>query len=135
MRSPAAARGPLAGPPVLVVLCLLCFTGCTTLRTLEDATPVRIQDAVEVGDRVRVDASNGKAYYLEVTKVEADSLTGKADNGKHYRIRYSAITEIRVERLGLLQTFVVSAGVGYVLAVAAVLVLFHNLDIHFGVCE
>jgi len=114
---------------------MLCFTGCTTLRTLEDATPVRIQDTVEVGDRVRIAATDGKVYDLEVTRVEADALTGKADNGKHYKVRYAGISAIEVEEFSALKTLGVTAGVAYAVAVAAVAVLLHNLDVHFGICE
>jgi hypothetical protein len=120
---------------VTVVLTLLAFTGCSTMRLLDERSPASIQQNVAPGDRVRVAASNGKVYELTVTAMEADSLTGKADNGKRYKIRYAAINAIEVQEGDVGKSIGAGLVTLYVVSVAALLVALHNLDIHFDICE
>ena len=72
-------------------------TGHAAMRPLADASPAAIQQQVKPGDEVRVVVRGGRSYDLKVTRVESETLTGAADSGKHYRIRYSAIERIEVE--------------------------------------
>lgn len=120
---------------VVVVATLLAFTGCSTMRLLDERSPASIQQNVGPGDRVRIAASNGKVYELTVTEVEADSLTGKAASGKRYKVQYAAINAIEVQEADVLAS--VGAGLGTLLVVStvALLVALHNLDIHFDICE
>lgn len=120
---------------VAVLLTLLAFTGCSTMRLLDERSPASIQQNVGPGDRVRVAASNGKVYELTVTAIEADSLTGKAANGKRYKIRYAAINAIEVQEGDVGKSIGAGLVTLYVVSVAALLVALHNLDIHFDICE
>ena len=120
---------------VTVLLTLLAFTGCTTMRLLDERSPASIQQNVERGDRVRVAVSNGKVYDLEVTEVEADSLTGRADNGKRYKIRYSGIQALEVREVSVVGTVGAGLGTLTVIGIAVLAVALHNLDIHFDICE
>lgn len=123
------------GTTAVVVLALLAHTGCTTMRTVEGRSPASIQQNVGPGDRVRVAASNGKVYELTVTAVEAESLTGKAGNGKRYKIQYAAINAIEVQEGDVARSVGAGLVTLYVVSIAAVLVALHNLDIHFDICE
>lgn len=119
-----------------VVLMTLCtFTGCTTLQALEDPTPVRIQQSIERGDDVKVTATNGMTYYLEVTKVEADSFTGANDKGKRYKVPYKAVQSLDIREFSVLGTLAGGTGVLLVVGTVAFAIALHNLDIHFGICE
>lgn len=116
----------------LVALTLVCFTGCSTLRPIEDFSPSRIVAEVKPGDRVHIVALTGVIYDLDVLKVEDDSLTGKAKSGKQYKIIYEAIQSIEVEKPdlvksvgGTLGTVVVLAGIALVYAT---IVFFRALD-------
>ena len=120
---------------VTALVTLLAFTGCTTMRMLEERSPASIQQNVDRGDRVRVAAGDGRVYELTVTKVEADSLTGRADNGKLYKIRYSGIQALEVREADLIGTVGAGLGTAVVIAGIALVVALHNLDIHFDICE
>ena len=48
------------GKTVAVAVTLLAFTGCTTMRMIDERSPASIQQNVAPGDRVRAAASNGK---------------------------------------------------------------------------
>jgi cytochrome c-type biogenesis protein CcmH/NrfG len=104
-----------------VALTLLCFAGCTTLQPIEDFSPSKIRETVEVGDQVSIVAMNGRTYDLEVTAVEADALRGVAASGKAYKIKYEAIRSIRAEQIHAGHTAgAVGTTVGAVVTVAAV---------------
>ncbi len=119
-------------PRVIVVAwTLLCFTGCTSMQAIKDPSPDRIRGQVEVGDDVRVVATNGKTYDLEVTGVDEDSLSGKAESGKRYRIPYSVIASIEVSQASAGKTGGALAAVALILYAAAiyyVLMLFDVFD-------
>lgn len=66
------------------------------MQALPDTSPAAIRQQVQPGDRVRIAVRDGRSFELRVTRVEAESLTGTADTGKSYRIRYGAIE--RLER-------------------------------------
>jgi len=116
----------------VVALTLLSFTACTTMRPIEGFEPAKAQQHVQVGDEVRIVLASGAVYELVVTKVEADSLVGKAESGKHWRIKYDAIKQIESEESDALTS--VAAGVGitavvlYVVAVLGALALFKALE-------
>lgn len=120
---------------VVVVATLLAFTGCSTMRLLDERSPASIQQNVGPGDRVRIAASNGKVYELTVTQIEADSLTGKAASGKRYKVQYAAINAIEVQEADVLASVGVGLGTLLVVSTVALLVALHNLDIHFDICE
>jgi hypothetical protein len=84
--------------PSLAALLLALFTSTawTAMRPVEDRSPAGLQAQLKPGDRVRVEVRDGRSFELRLTRVEAESLTGAADSGKQFRIRYSAIE--RLER-------------------------------------
>jgi hypothetical protein len=118
-----------------VALTLLAFTGCTTMRLVEERSPESIQQHVARGDDVRIAASDGKVYELHVTQVEAESLTGTAANGKRYKVHYSGIRALEVEEVSVLGTLAGGVGTLAVVGTVALAIALHNLDIHFGICE
>ena len=113
----------------VVALTVLSFTGCTTLRPIEDFSPSTIRQQVEPGDEVRIVALTGEIYELTVTKVESDALVGRTDAGKSYRVHYEAIQYIEVERVdGWMTAGGVLGGAVVVLYIAAVYALYAFFD-------
>jgi hypothetical protein len=116
----------------VLALAVLSFTACTTMRPIEDFSPVKVHQHVHVGDEVHIVLASGAVYDLVVTKVEADSLLGKAESGKHWRIKYDAIKSIEAEEPDALKS--VAAGIGgtvavlYVLTAAFVYMMFEGLE-------
>ena len=82
----------------------LCFTGCTSMQPIKEFTPQNAREQLEVGDEVRVVATNGTTYELEVTRVGDDSFSGKAENGKRYKVPYAAIQSIEAEQISAAKT-------------------------------
>jgi hypothetical protein len=116
----------------VIAITLLSLTACTTMQTIEDFTPAKVHQYVDQGDEVHIVMANGAVYDLVVTKVEADSLVGKADSGKHWRIKYAAIRHIEVEEHDALKSTVAGVGGGlvvlYSLAILAFVSAMDNLD-------
>ena len=104
----------------VLILSLMSFTACTTMRPIEDFSPSQLRQEVEVGDEVEIVATNGKRYELEVTKVEADALYGEADSGKRYKVPFESIQSIRVEKVSGWRTAGVTVVVYYVLTAIAI---------------
>ena len=88
----------------VVVLTLLSFTACTSLRPIEDFSPSRIRAQVEAGDDVHIVTRKGATYDLTVTRVESDALTGRAASGKLWKVQYEAIEYIEVAETDLVGT-------------------------------
>ena len=108
-----------------VALTLLCFAGCTTLQPIEDFSPSKIRETVEVGDEVSITGMNGITYELEVTAVEADALRGVSESGKEYRIKFEAMRSIRAEQVhGGHTAGAVGTTVGVILTVAAIALIY-----------
>ena len=121
----------------MALMALCAFTGCTTLQALEDPTPARIQQSIERGDDVKVVATNGTTYYLNVTRVEADSFTGATSQGKRFKVPYKAVESMDVSQFSALGTVGAGAVAIAVVGTIAVIVALHSLDFHFGLsfCE
>jgi hypothetical protein len=79
-----------------LLLALCTSTAWPAMRPVEDRSPAAIQAQLKPGDRVRIEVRDGRSFELRVVRVEAESLTGAADSGKQFRVRYSAIE--RLER-------------------------------------
>lgn len=88
----------------VVAVVVVSLTACSTMRAVEDVSPQAVRERVEVGDEVRIVTTKGAVYELEVTKVEEQSLTGEAGNGKRYRVPYAAIQAIEVEKISAAKT-------------------------------
>jgi len=116
----------------VVALTVLSFTGCTTLRPIEDFSPSTIRQQVEPGDEVRIVALTGEIYELTVTKVESDALVGRTDAGKSYRVHYEAIQYIEVEKSDAWKTAGSALGgtvvLLYLLGVYALYAFFDAID-------
>lgn len=116
----------------VVALVIAAMTACTTMRPIEDFSPATVHQHVQVGDEVHIVLAGGAAYDLIVTKVEADSLVGEAESGKHWRIKYDAIKSIETAEPDALRS--VAAGIGgatvvlYVAAMALAYVIFEGLE-------
>jgi hypothetical protein len=116
----------------VIVLTLLSFTACTTMRPIEDFSPAKVHQYVQVGEEVHIVLASGAVYDLVVTKVEADSLVGKAESGKHWRIKYDAIKSLESEEPDAFKS--IAAGIGttvavlYVLVAAAAYAFFKGLE-------
>jgi hypothetical protein len=80
----------------VVALITLSLIGCTSLRSLPSLSPASIRAQVQPGDDVRIVLHDNQRYELTVTKLEEESLTGRAASGKHYRVRYDAMQYLDV---------------------------------------
>jgi hypothetical protein len=110
----------------VVAAVIVSLTACTTMRAVEDVTPQGLRDRVEAGDEVRIVTAKGAVYELEVTKVEDDALTGRAGNGKLYKVRYAAIQALEVRERSEGQTRGAVAGgliLAYAVAIAFMLMI------------
>ena len=116
----------------VVALVIVATTACTTMRPIEAFSPATAQQHLRVGDEVHIVLAGGAAYDLIVTKVEADSLVGKAESGKHWRIKYDAIRSIEAEEPDAFKS--VASGIGgaavvlYAMAVVVVHAMFKGLE-------
>ena len=108
----------MLGRNAVLALVLLSFTACTTLQPIQDFSPSRIRQQVEVGDEVRIVTLTGATYQFEVTSVEADALQGTADSGKQYKVMFEAIKVIDVEKVSGWKT---ATGVGATVSTLAVI--------------
>ena len=88
----------------VVALVLPAFVACSSLQPLEDFSPSRIVAKVEPGDEVHIVTLTGSIYDLTVTRVDADSLSGRASSGKRFKIMFEAIQYIEVEEADALKT-------------------------------
>lgn len=67
---------------ILIIVIALATSGCTTLKPVE-MSPEELQqriaagEIIEVGERVKVVAKDGKVYEFKVTEVTADQISGK----------------------------------------------------------
>lgn len=105
---------------VVALWTALCFTGCTSMQPIKESTPQNAREQLEVGDEVRVVATNGTAYELVVTRVGDDSFSGKAENGKHYKVPYAAIQSIEAEQVSAAKTGGAIGATTIVLYIAAI---------------
>ena len=116
----------------VVAAVIVSLTACSTMRAIEDFSPSRIQEQVAVGDEVRIAATNGKVYELTVTQVEAESLTGRTTGGKVFKVQYTAIQYIEVEKIDGWKTAGATLGsaviVLYALMVYALYAFFDAID-------
>jgi len=101
----------------VVMLTLLSFTACTTMQPMEDFSPSKIRDEVEVGDRVEIIATTGMTYDVEVLELGDTFVMGRTDAGKRYKIQYEAIKTIRVAEVSPLKTV---GGIGVTLYVVLI---------------
>jgi hypothetical protein len=125
----------------VVAVMLVSLVGCTTTQTLRDVTPETVVHQVEPGDRAIIVAKNGKTYDLLVLEVGTDSLVGKTEPGKLYRVKYTAIESIRIERTDRARAregvaLLVLVGIGLVvLIVVGMRKLGEELSCNFGACD
>lgn len=69
---------------LVLALTLLPFAGgCTTLQPLPDAQPATIRQAVEAGDRVELERTDGTRLALKVEQVTETGLIGVAGGQRH----------------------------------------------------
>jgi len=115
----------------VVAAVVVSLTACSTMRAIENPGPQAVRDRVEVADEVRIVTTKGAVYELEVTKVEEQSLTGEAGNGKRYKVPYAAIQTLEVEEISAAKTGgAITAGVValYAVAIAFMLMLAREFE-------
>ena len=93
---------------------LLCFTACTTLQPLPDAT------SLQPGETVRIERSDGTQLTLKLESVSAETLQG-VHGSKRYSVPVSDIRSIGKETIQQGRTWTavaiaVAVGVGIALA-------------------
>lgn len=109
-------------------LALLCLSGCTTLRPIEDFSPSQIRQRVDVGDHVRIVTLTGATYELDVTGLYRDQLHGRNASGQVYKVHFEAIRTIEVADVTGWKVATIT-GVGITaLAVTAFALLLHLLS-------
>ena len=84
---------------MVVIISLLAFVGCTSMRPVKSVSPNAIQTAVEVGDEVEIVTTNGKLFELEVTRISDKAIHGVNSNGKHWKVPFTAVESLKVEEL------------------------------------
>ena len=83
----------------VVGLTLISFTGCTSMRPIEEFTPSKIREEVHAGDHALVVYGSGHVEYdITVTAVDADALHGVTADGQGYKFPFEKIRSIDVER-------------------------------------
>jgi len=124
-------RGGPTSRLAVVLVTLAAFTGCTTMQAIPDVSPTGIQQHVEPGDDVHVVLMEGRKFDLEVTRVEAESLTGVAPSGKTFRIRHDAIRWLEVAEAdagGFIGGIVGAIGAVYLAALTLLAIIIWEAD-------
>lgn len=104
---------------LVLVLTLLPFAGgCTTLQPLPDAQPTTIRQAVEVGDRVELETTDGTRLALKVEQVTETGLIGVA-GGKRHTVPFAEVRSIDTRVMTTSDK--VWTGVGVVAVVGAII--------------
>lgn len=116
---------------ISVLLLGLALAGCTSMRPVGEISPTGIAQAVAPGDQVRIVLRDGRQFDLDVDRVDGESLTGTADSGRRFRIRYSAVRTIQVEDVDAAKTAGAGAAVYVVTGLVATL-LFAEMMEDFG---
>ena len=80
----------------IALVVAVALAGCTSMRTIPDVSPTGIQQEVQPGDEIHVVLLDGRTFDLEVTRVDAETLTGVAESGKAFRIRHDAVRWLEV---------------------------------------
>ena len=107
------------------------LAGCTSMRAIPDVSPTGIQQEVQPGDEIHVVLMDGRAFDLEVTRVDADTLTGVAESGKAFRIRYDAVRWLEVAEAdggGFLGGVVGTIGGAYLAALTFIAIIVAGAD-------
>lgn len=103
---------------VVTLLAYTTLTACTSMRPLEDFSPSKIREEVQVGDRASIVFGPGR-YDVRVTAVDAEALHGVTDAGKAYKFPFEGIRSIDVEQTSKGKTAAVAISV----AVTAFIIL------------
>lgn len=82
--------------PVLVLVLLLPIGGCTTMHAVDVPTVPIVFERVAKGDHVKIRTTDGREYDLEVTAVDRDGITGRAQSRQTYKVPYTAIATLEV---------------------------------------
>ncbi|HET8881791.1 MAG TPA: hypothetical protein VFM56_06405 [Solimonas sp.] len=113
---------------IVVFLCLICMTACTSMRVIDEPSRQNLAQKVEVGDLVSLTTRDGKHYDLTITQVDETTLVGRDGSDKPWRVNRKAIEQLEVKRISALKTGGLTVGV-IVVAIAAILAVgFHALD-------
>lgn len=104
---------------LVLALTLLPFAGgCTTLQPLPDAQPATIRQAVEAGDRVELEKTDGTRLALKVEQVTETGLIGVA-GGKRHTVPFTEVRSINTRVMTTSDK--VWTGVGVAAAVGAII--------------
>jgi hypothetical protein len=109
------------GKPLLIALTLLCFTGCTTLQPLADLQPATIRQAVQPGDRVDIEKTDGTRLTLKVDEVGDDFLRG-TDHAARRTIPFSEIRGVSTRVMTASDKVWTGVSVGAAVVVIGVLI-------------
>jgi hypothetical protein len=90
---------------IAVLLAALAVSGCVVVPDedwdevpLQQDAQTRQGDRIQPGDAVRVRTREGKVHSFRVSRVEERAFYGKARNGKSYRVPYSTLSSIEINR-------------------------------------
>ncbi len=112
---------------VLAVLTSISLISCTTMKAVERPTP-STPNQVAVGDDVRVTTKAGKTYALEITAVAETSMTGREETGKLWRVPFSQIETLEVEKVSAAKSVGLGLGITVLLWGAAILAMGYAMD-------
>lgn len=106
---------------IVALMLSICLIGCTSMKAVEVPTATSTAQ-VEAGDKVRVTTKVGRVYALEISKMADDSMTGRDEAGKLWKVPFDQIQTIEVEKVNAGKTAGATfAGIG--LAAIALFVL------------
>lgn len=105
---------------IVVLLCLICMTACTSMRAIDDVNQQDLSQKIEVGDLVSLTTRDGQHYDLTVTRVDDAMLVGRDGSDKSWHVRRAAIEQLEVKQVSALKTGGLMLGI----IVGAVAVLF-----------
>lgn len=77
----------------LASLTLLALSACTTLQPLPDASPATIRQAVQPGDRIEIERTDGSRQTLRFEAITDEAVQG-TDGGQRLSIPLSSIRAI-----------------------------------------
>ena len=115
----------------IALVVAVALAGCTSMRTIPDVSPPGIQQEVQPGDEIHVVLLDGRTFDLEVTRVDAETLTGVAESGKTFRIRHDAVRWLEVAEAdggGFLGGVVGTIGGAYLAALTLFAIIIAGAD-------
>ena len=99
---------------LLITLCcaLLGSAGCTTMDSMDGTQEALAEEKIRVGDKVFLHYNDGASEEVEITDIDDESVSGKAEHGEKIVANYEDLSSVGHKRVEVLKT--VGATVGLI---------------------